>query len=312
MRRFVHFARLKKVCKQFKQVIEHKACLTEHVIFTNSTGGTNFKSLLAWLHRNSTEVESFEGHSTRPDFQAVIGALVNPATKLSAISLFFAADSTLRLLPADAATLRLLPALKHISTCTFVVPVYHFLNLAPLQALEHLKELQLAGADEFFNLQAAEHLTALYASETSVSAAYDCKFVSCLQRLKIVAATISGLHSKGLTACTQLRSLTFKEGELHATNGPLSNPNTFSLVTYDGDLEYRIPVDMGALMALVTMDLAIDGRLAMVLDWVLHLSQLQTLRFCLLPSWQDNPNSCQHDTISPSDGAQILYSQPHI
>ena len=279
MRAFVQCARLKHVCKHFKQVIEHNAWFTENVVLTESMGGASFESLLVCLRCNSTHVKSFDEHAAGSEIQAALGALAHPSSSLSTVSLNF----------PDHATLHLLPALKHITSCILIVPLLHFLDLLPIQALDNLKELHLAGADVLYNLQTA-NLTPLCTNKTSASAACNCKFVSCLERLQMISSDICKLHSSGLTACKQLQSLTFKESEMHALDGPLRNANTLSLAAYDDELEYNIPENMRALTALLTLELAFDGRLPMDLVWILPLNQLQTFEWILFTAQLVGPS----------------------
>ena len=266
MRTVAQWANLRLVCKQFKQVLDGTAGLLDMMIVTDRSAEVVFPSVLRWLHQRSTTLRSFEGHCKQPFLDAALGALAHASSQLTMLALYAPSDITLHTLPV----------FKHVRTCDLGIRPATSINLKPLQALDHLRELHLEGGYSFHNLQAAKHLTALIITDAYVFGSGDCACVDTLQQLHVKDCELTAFHMEGAMACTQLQSLICHNSKIGAGKGN----QALNLYMDEHEIFYDIPARISFFVSLAKLDISFVYELPQPcgLSWICQLETLQSLR----------------------------------
>ncbi len=141
---------------------------------------------------------------------AAICVLAGPPPKLASV---FLCD-------CDSPTLDQLSVFTSLTTCELVRPNDRVLDLAPLQPLANLQELDVTDG-LFKTTQLPPHLTNLTLSHSIMKAADNCSCVTSLRKLCLFESHLIRLHSDGIAACSAILLLTCVQGQIHAGMGHL-------------------------------------------------------------------------------------------
>ncbi len=261
---YINFHRLRLVCKQFKEAFDEDSHNSDHPLLHHRFSSKSLLGLLDWLQRNKLAVRSFEASCGEPYIELASGALASPESVLRKVCL----------ISTSAPTVELLSSFRSITSCILALDHAAEIDLQPFQSLEGLKALHLQRGDLFSSLHAAHHLTALLITDTVVDSEIDCPCVSSLLDLQVKNSRLSGLHSRGLTACTGLQDLTLDGCLIEAEQADDRV-----------DLYYRVhnaPSSITALTQLTHLSVRIDhvdSDLPYDMSWMYSVKTLQCLEF---------------------------------
>ena len=171
---------------------------------------------------------------------------------------------------ADPATLCVLSTFSTLTTLFLRAPNSEDISLHALAGLPSLHALRL-DLGNFSDVDAAAHLTNLVLMDhVEASCSEDCSCVTSLLKLRLGCSQLRRFHSQGVSACSNLQSLSCSDSLVSAVN-----PNED--FQWD-DTRISTGPSLTALTALSSLSLrVITTDASLKLEWVTMLKSLQQL-----------------------------------
>ena len=269
---YIQFHKLRLVSKQFGDIFQQNSYLSRGVRFHKSVTPEVLTSFLEWLSLKSTAVEKLAMVNSDSEYQDIIlGALLSRPQRccLDFFQGTFMTDTALILLAS----------FDSLTSCNLELDHDNCLDLAPLHALSHLKQLQLTTWGRFVsNLHTLSYLTSLILDDVQTDLAAlspVCGFVSVLQTLQLSDSRVR--INPGMTAFQKLKTLTFRSDIIVAGSAHIHEDtgNAWQMVE---DLLPQVPTNMSALTSLTSLSVHTFLTAATPdLDWIYHLQTLKEL-----------------------------------
>lgn len=250
---------LKLMCKPFRDIYATYPGLVQQVYISSTFSGGSLLSLLAWLQQNKSSVQAFQSANGNW-LEALLAGLVMSGQPIKILDI----------IDNSACSLSLVAAFTRLEECALTNNNAHGLDLTPLRVLPSLTNLILSGS--FRQLHQLTGLTRLVCIRAWVSERQ--AFAPMLQHLEFQTSSLSGINTQGLSACTALTQLVWRNALMQDSNQEWYLDSALSVV----------PTDIGLLTQLHTLDLSIGPRaeFSPILEWLTELISLQELRvnFC--------------------------------
>ena len=279
---YMQYHKLRLVSKQFREVFQQNSRLSRFVSMHGPVERKVLTNLLEWLSVESTPVERLSLAGIGSEFQDIIlGALMSRPQR-PCLQIFRGTN-------LSDTGINLLAKFGSLVSCFIELNPANYLDLAPLHALSHLRDLHLTAlgtANRFSNLHTLSYLTALTLDDTRMGLEElpaNCGFISTLQTLNLFDSVI-GIHSSGLGACESLKKLVLLDASVTAASASAAEgiDNAWHMVE---GFPTRVPANMSNLSHLTFLALRLPRTAEPSdLDWVYDLKNLKELN---LQSAQD-------------------------
>ena len=191
------FHQLRLVCHKFNDVFKDHPKLSRCLALSPALTQQSLPGLLAWLQQYRASVEIFAACGS-PCMEAALSKLMPPQTSLDTVFLSFCSSSAVQLMSG-------LTSLTH---CEIVSPRDTVL-LTPLKDLVNLQKLHLTDG-QFAASGLPAHLTNLTIEGANLFISQSTLGSSCvtsLRKLRVCDGELSGLHPRGLLACSIVEHL---------------------------------------------------------------------------------------------------------
>lgn len=189
---------LRLVCRKFNDVIKDHPRLSRCLLLSPALTQKSLPSLLAWLQQHAASVQTLAAYCGTPCWEAALTKLLPPQTLLD--NMFLSKCSSL--------VVPLLSGLTAMTCCQVSKPT-DSIDLSPLKKLANLQKLHLShGGFQAASLPA--HLTSLTVQGAALfiqRSPVGCSCVTSLRKLRLRNGYLSGLHPRGLLACSAVEQL---------------------------------------------------------------------------------------------------------
>jgi len=253
------FYRLRLVCKRFNDVFLEYPDLCRHLVFRQQQANTLNPSLVAWLKRYHTSVQTLAAYCGNSALIHLLDMLASNKNRLQSVLVQNYLGGPL---PSFA-------PFAHLTTLEVVAPGDDIFDLSTLQLSKSLQTL-IMQIGTFETQSLPPNLTYLYLAGSELMCYNNCSCVTSLTRLKLLGnSCLYGLHHQGL-ACHALEGLTCLESYVTAMDVDRSmifNHNMF-----------RMPLGLSALTSLRCFDATIATTSTLTLDAFCELTSLQDLK----------------------------------
>ncbi len=176
------FYRLRLVCKRFNDVFLEYPDLCRRLVFRQQQADTLNPSLVAWLKRYHTSVQTLAAYCGKSSLIQLLDRLASNNNRLQSVLVQrYLGGSLLSLAP-----------FAHLTALEAVAPRDGFLDLSILRLSNSLQTLVIQ--DGMFETGSLPpNLTNLYLADSDVESYQDCSCVTSLTRLKLLNSTLCGL-----------------------------------------------------------------------------------------------------------------------
>ncbi len=196
--KYSQFHSLRLVCNRFNRVFKHRPKLSSCLILHDHFSHRSLLSLLLWLRREESHVEMFIADCSNPCAEAALAAT------LTATACLTDGVSGVALRRASPCSISVLSNFSSLTSCVLRGPTDEQLDLAPLQVLSHLQQLQMHHGS-FANVGLLAELNHVVVSNSDVQYGQNCLSSSRLQKLELFDSTLKELS---LADCSSLHELT--------------------------------------------------------------------------------------------------------
>ncbi len=252
------FYRLRLVCKRFNEVFLEYPDLCRVLVFRQQQADTLSPSLVAWLKRYHTYVQSLAAYCGNSALIQLLEMLSSSKNHLQSV---LVQNNLCGFLPSFAAF--------HLLTVLEVVaPGDGPVDLSTLQLSKSLQTLVMQDGT-FETKSLPPNLTYLFLAKSKLTSYEGCSCVTSLTRLNLVDSSLLGLHSQGLLACHALVRLTCLESCITAMD--MQQCLTFNRNSF------VLPLGLSALTSLRYFDATIASTSTVTLYAFRELTSLQDL-----------------------------------
>ena len=250
--------RLRLVCKRFNEVFLKYPDLCRDLVFRQQQADTLSPSLVAWLKRYHTSMQSLAAYCGNSALMQLLAMLSSSKNNLRSVLV----QSSLRgSLPSFA-------AFDHLTVLEVVAPGDGLVDLSTLQLSKSLQTLVMQDGT-FETKSLPPNLTYLFLARSKLTSYEGCSCVTSLTRLNLVHSSLLGLHSRGLSACHALEGLTCLESCITATD--------MQQFLMFNQTSFILPLGLSALTSLRFFDATITSTSTVTLCAFCELTSLQDL-----------------------------------
>ena len=233
---YISFHQLRLTCKAFNKVFQQYEELSDCMYLSDLVCQTSIPSLLSWSRRHSSSVKTFIAACDTPYTQVALAALSGAGAQLTTAVLGKTFDYSIFTLGAFTS----------LTTCDLHA-ASKVLDLAPLHALQALKELYLRnGGYDVSAMQAG--LTYLELDSALVTTSSKDNFTGTLQCLSLDHSKLSGPPELSLSSYTALVTANISNAEIGLGGEDMH------LDIRSGNIT-RLPASLSALKCLTSLEL---------------------------------------------------------
>ncbi len=252
------FYRLRLVCTRFNEVFWKYPDLCRGLVFRQQQADTLSPSLVAWLKRYHTSVQS-------------MAAYCGNSAQIQLLAMLSSSKNNLRSVLVQNYLCGSLPsfaAFDHLTILEVVAPGVGLVDLSTLQLSKSLQTLVMQDGT-FETKSLPPNLTYLFLARSKLTSYKGCSCVTSLTRLNLVHSSLLGLHTRGLSACHALEGLTCLESCITATD--------MQQYLMFNQTSFILPLGLSALTSLRCFDATITSTSTVTLDAFCELTFLQDL-----------------------------------
>ena len=233
------FHQLRLVCRKFNDVIKDHPRLSRCLVLSPALSQRSLPSLLAWLQQHAASVQILSAYCGTPCLEAALAKLLPPQTLLSDVMLS----------QCSSLVVPLMSGLTSMTHCQVSKPT-DSIDLTPLKELTKLKKLHLSDG-KFHAAGLPAHLTSLTLEGAKLGIQHSPLGSSCvtsLRKLQVCDGHISGLHPRGLLACSAVEQLQVDKCSIRA-----DDPDCCLVLADDRFESACLPTGMSALSSLSSL-----------------------------------------------------------